>query len=695
MLVTAAMVSAQENNSSATAVDSLLITWQDSLQTVTVTGHRPQFQLKDGALVTHVHNTPLAKEPRWEDLLKHIPGMKQTADGSFEVNGLGNPTIYLNDKKATSAELSHIDVKQIEDIELITSPGAQYDATTGAVLRIITRRRDEGIFGKMLAYDQQSEVNSSYEDITLGWVTRKISVTGLYSYMDNRYNVHQPQEAIVRANDGEYLFGADRHGKNKAHLSSTELNFDWLLGNQHELGAQWEAQWLGGGRSETQKQYYLNPGESKKYFDAESQQYGHERQHHLNVFHLGQWSKTLSSELFLDHVKTKSDDSQPIDETEDGEKAQTLNSSNDNYDIYSARLNMKQLLGENHAINFGGEWSLTDGKGETNSSADKLGTTEYKNHDTKAAAFLQYRGSADKWNWSAGIRYEHLTSKYTNLQDAESSMSRTYNQWFPSFSVSLNEPSWRHSLNFRTTTVRPSFSQLSGNIYYISRFQYQISNPKLQTYSTYRLTYSAQWKDFYGMLRYTYTDHPIMLVQTVPDDKPVRYISTFMNYNHQQKLYGSIDWGHTFGFWKPNASISYTYQFFKVDDQGERINYNGCSWDFSIDNYFTLPHDYQLALSYSFDNGGIVGKTRFRPTQNWSFEASKSFFQDKLQVAFSANDIFHQSIYKEQTHEHAVDFSQTEDYKLWNYKLTLTWKFNKRSGRYNGENSANDEIKRL
>ena len=87
-------------------------------------------------------------------------------------------------------------------------------------------------------------------------------------------------------------------------------------------------------------------------------------------------------------------------------------------------------------------------------------------------------------------------------------MSRTYDQWFPSFSVSLNEPSWHHSLNFRTTTSRPSFSQLSRNIYYISRFQYGISNPKLQAYNTYRLTYSVQWIDFYGILRYTYIDHP-------------------------------------------------------------------------------------------------------------------------------------------------------------------------------------------
>ena len=137
---------------------------------VTVVGHRPMFRMKNGNLITRVRNTPLSKEPMLEDVLKHIPGMRRNAEGSFEVSGLGQPTIYLNDKKATSAELSHLDVKQIEEIELITTPGAEYDAATGAVLKNIMRRRDEGIFGKLQAYDKIREVNTTNEDITLGWV---------------------------------------------------------------------------------------------------------------------------------------------------------------------------------------------------------------------------------------------------------------------------------------------------------------------------------------------------------------------------------------------------------------------------------------------------------------------------------------------------------------------------------------------
>lgn len=338
------------------------------------------YKMRNDALVTRIRNTPLAKEPTLEDVLKHIPGMKQTADGTLEVNGLGAPIIYLNDKKATSAELSHLDVKLIDEVELITTPGAKYDATTGAVLRILTRRTDEGIFGKMQVYDELSEVNTNHEELTLGWVTKKISLTGFYGYTDNRYNVHQPQEALVRANDGEYLFGADRHGKNKANYNATELNFDWLISKQHEVGIQWEGLWLNGGRSEKQQQYYRYPnpaGEDTnsemklsdadgemKYFDAESQQWGHQRSHHFNLFHLAKWSKHFSSQIYLDYARNKDSDSQPITEKEGSEMQETLNRSNSNYDIYSGRIEVKQLFSDKHSINYGGEWSLMEGKGK-------------------------------------------------------------------------------------------------------------------------------------------------------------------------------------------------------------------------------------------------------------------------------------------------------------------------------------------
>ena len=59
-----------------TEKDSTKADKEAEIQAVTVTGHRPMYKMSNDALVTRVRNTPLAKEPTLDDVLKHIPGMK-------------------------------------------------------------------------------------------------------------------------------------------------------------------------------------------------------------------------------------------------------------------------------------------------------------------------------------------------------------------------------------------------------------------------------------------------------------------------------------------------------------------------------------------------------------------------------------------------------------------------------------------
>ena len=83
MLATATCATAQNGNFPASGVsadsvqtekDSIKADKEAEIQAVTVTGHRPMYKMRNDALVTRVRNTPLAKEPTLDDVLKHIPG---------------------------------------------------------------------------------------------------------------------------------------------------------------------------------------------------------------------------------------------------------------------------------------------------------------------------------------------------------------------------------------------------------------------------------------------------------------------------------------------------------------------------------------------------------------------------------------------------------------------------------------------
>ena len=118
------------------------------LHDVEVVAERPVYRQKDGALVTRVEGTVLSEYHRMDDLLATLPGMAPTASGDLEVFGLGTPIVYINNRKAQADELKQLTPKDIRSVELLTNPGARYDADGKAVLKVSTvtnRNRGRGI----------------------------------------------------------------------------------------------------------------------------------------------------------------------------------------------------------------------------------------------------------------------------------------------------------------------------------------------------------------------------------------------------------------------------------------------------------------------------------------------------------------------------------------------------------------------
>ena len=116
------------------------------LEGVVITAKRPDYQIKDGNLVTRIENSLLSKSGTGNDVLKHIPGI-QEKEGKFTVFGKGTPTIYINGREIRDlSELDRLSSAEIRQVEVVTNPGARYKADAKAVIRIKTvRQSGDGI----------------------------------------------------------------------------------------------------------------------------------------------------------------------------------------------------------------------------------------------------------------------------------------------------------------------------------------------------------------------------------------------------------------------------------------------------------------------------------------------------------------------------------------------------------------------
>lgn len=108
------------------------------LNEVVVKGNLPKTRLKGDALVTNIQNSVLSVAGSANDVLAKIPGLQKT-EGSFTVFGKGTPIFYINGRLVrNTSELEQLHSSDIKSVEVITNPGAQYDATVKAVVLIKT-----------------------------------------------------------------------------------------------------------------------------------------------------------------------------------------------------------------------------------------------------------------------------------------------------------------------------------------------------------------------------------------------------------------------------------------------------------------------------------------------------------------------------------------------------------------------------
>ena len=71
------------------------------------------------------------------DVLERVPGITRKSNDVLEVLGKGQPVIYINGRQIRDkTELEQLSSGEIASVELVTNPGARYDATAKAVVRI-------------------------------------------------------------------------------------------------------------------------------------------------------------------------------------------------------------------------------------------------------------------------------------------------------------------------------------------------------------------------------------------------------------------------------------------------------------------------------------------------------------------------------------------------------------------------------
>ena len=438
---------------------------------VVVKGNLPVTRMKGDALVTSVQNSVLAKAGSANDVLGKVPGILKDKD-SFEVFGKGTPLIYINGREVRDkSELEQLSSEDIKHVELITNPGARYDATVNAVVRIQTIRRTGDGFGFNLNSSYyQSENVDLVEQADVNYRHNGLDMFAMFRYdkmeFRERTNVHQTLISKKQLDLENQL----KYNDNKQWLRGN-IGMNYMFDENNSIGIKYSIQ--GSPRYDSKLYTTSKVSLDGKVFDRlqnfTSSETDNELNHQLNAYYTGRVGN-LEIDFNADYYQSGYlQEDITGEESEEQEDRDVHAASDVANNLAAAKLVLSYPVWKGK-FSVGGEWTYTHRKDNYLNVENYVPSSNSKMNEMNITAFAEYSRSISIGDFILGARYEQIKFDYYKDDLHIDDQSRSYDNIYPNVSFNTRIGKVKTQISYTVKTQRPSYRLLSNSSLYIDRF---------------------------------------------------------------------------------------------------------------------------------------------------------------------------------------------------------------------------------
>lgn len=667
---------------------------------VVVKADLPKMQLKGDAIVTTVQGSILEKAGTGEDLLDKLPGVSAD-DGEVRVFGAGAPEIYINGRKVRdNSELNQLSSDNIKSVEVVNNPGSRYDATVNAVIRIRTKKPQGEGFGFDNRFYTEYRYDCTVRDIfDFNYRKGGFDLSGMLSGNDRR---SENNKRIIQETFLDRTWKQESQLNDRVHIQnlSAMLSLNYQFNENHSWGMRYNFDRFPKHHDEINMQ--TNVAQDNVPYEKSSSvgwQNHVSSGHTLNTYYNGQvgdWHIDFNADGIWQDNKIPQEMLEEILPADGERKEQTVTSESlDKNTLYAAKLVAEHPLWKGN-FSFGGEYTYTNRLNNYRNVEGILDDDESRIRENSFALFAEYGFRISRLQVRAGVRYEHLASDYFEEDKRIDEQSRTYDNVFPSVSLSLPVGKVQLQLSYTGSIYRPSYWMLRSNTTYINRYTYEGGNPFLRPSVINRLSFNASYKWLYFNTRYIHgRDAIIQLSQAYSEDDPTVSLFSYYNRYGSDKLYSSLTLAPTIGIWSPQLTLMLLQQWYKVDVPGGLENFNNPMGSFSFRNHFSLPSGFGLDIDLGADTPGD-NENSCVSEGCWYANVGlyKSFFNERLSVRLQADDLFNSSAAKTVLYSGNRVMMLKQEVRR-SIALTLRYKFNAAKSKYKGTGAGDSQKSRL
>ena len=681
---------------------------QTMLNEIVVKGQMPKTKLTGNSMITTIQGTVLGHSGTAKEMLAKVPGMTLKGE-ELEVLGKGTPVVYINGRKMQDKdELKRLRSEEIQSVEVITNPGAQYDATISAVVRIKTVRREGTGFGFDLMAANNQDLAFGFSDpsttLNLRYRHNNLDLFGMVNYWtwDSPNDLHVTQSTFLQADEGIRNILQDSHMRNDWHGEGLNYNlgFNWQINDKHSLGARVERH----DQFNTYNNMWVDTENNLTGRDL-SHQDGHTHYPYNwqgNAYYNGQVGK-LNIDLNVDFLTDKENDDDQTDVILP--EARTMQQDSHTWSrLWATKLVLSYPVWKGQ-LQAGTEMSFVKRQSSTSITNYPLPSTDTDVKENNVAAFAVYNANLEEYGTvSAGLRYEHVGFDYMDNLDAENNIARYQDEFFPNITWSKQFGAIQTSLSYTMKTVRPNYSVLSDHIYYLNSFTLSQGDSKLKNAIMQEVSINARWKWINLFAAYerrdntitqvpmAYNNEGIMLMKQANLSDPVRNLAIFLSANPTWGVY-SPSW--TIGgqkFWN-----TMTYDDPRSATGKTDVTFTKPIFFFDIYNTFRFKHSWQLEANANIQTKGDVLNYRIlSPSYDIRFVVQKCWLKnDALCLRASISDVFQRSV-QDMAHDcgffYTVQKTRSRNHRL---DISIRYTFNAQKSKYKGTGAGQAERQRM
>ena len=664
-----------------------------TLGEVVVKSNRPVTAIKGDALVTNVAGTQLEHAGTAEDVLVQIP-MVVGRNGAFQVFGKGSPAIYINGRLVRdSNELMQISSADIKNVEVVTNPGARYDASVNSVIRITTKRpQGEGFSGLLRSTLRENKYFSNVNQANFKYRTGGLEVFANFGeatakFQSNQYGVSNSsllwEEKITQNGYGNVndFFG-------KAGLS-------YMFNERHSIGAYY----YNGITSDRMHHTHVTELSANGDFldGATSARSGNTKklpQHYANIYYNGKVGN-LGIDLNTDYLWNKSRSNVTVDEVSVNEGNALINSLGTNRGrMFAEKLVLSYPVWKG-GIEVGEEFVSSRFSSDYTTDAEIINDANTRVDEKNIAGFLDFRQTFGPLSLGAGLRYEHVKFDYLENGQKNEDQSKTYNNLFPSFFMSTTIDKVQLSMSYTGKTRRPNYGDLDGTIDYINRFTLQGGNPYLKPEKTHTVELTGAWRRIFAQLSYTYKKDPIISTTKPYGESGEVKLMTLDNFPEIHSIRAFIGASFNVGIWEPGINLGMTKQWFAIDTWKGRKHLNNPQGMVQWQNAIHLPYDIWLNVDMAWESAGNDRNMYRKSCSYLNAKLYKAFFNNSFSVSVEANDIFNKRNYGVTSFSRDITRYVCVTDLSRSFYLTLQYTFNSTRDRYKGRGAGTNEKNRF